>query len=124
MVLRVPFLQARRVLPEHVAQVAGGVLGVNGAAEALLDQERQAARVVQVRVAQDHGVDPRGIEWEWLAVALLLLAATLDQAAVEQDPMGPDLQHVAGTGDATRGAVEFDLHLLPCTRPGCLTRSA
>jgi hypothetical protein len=84
LILRVPLLQPRRVLPEDLAQVPGGLLGVDGSAETLPDQERQAPRVVQVGVAQDHRIDGGRIEGEGLGVARLLLPAALDQAAVEQ----------------------------------------
>jgi len=87
-------------------------VGVDGAREAGLDEEREATRVVDVRVAQDHGVDAAGLEGEGLPITLLVGPGALDESAVEQEAPAADLDEVTGPGDLTRAAVEGDLHWL------------
>ena len=69
---------------------------------ALVDQERQPPAVIDVGVAQDHGVEAPGIEGE-LGVELAgLRAAALEEPGVEQHPGPRRLEEVHGTGDLAR----------------------
>jgi len=66
--------------------------------------------VVDVAVAQDHRTDLVGRKGKGLAVFLYLLAAPLDQAAIEQYGLVVDTQNMAGTGYSAGCTVEFDMH--------------
>ena len=93
-----------------VAQVGGGLGGVDRAAEAGFDQAGQVAAVIDVGVREDHRIDIRRLEAE-AAVALVGLGArALVQPAVEQDGVPVDLEQVLGAGDSLGGAVEVDFH--------------
>ena len=59
-----------------------------GPAEPVLDQGRQGAGVVDVGVAQHHGVDRRRVERIVAVRAVGLVPPPLHQAAVEQDRAG------------------------------------
>lgn len=76
-------------------------VGKDGTAIARLDEQWKTTRMVDVGMAQHQGVDRCRIEGKGLAVAGLVLAATLDQPTVEQDPLLTNLDQMAGTGDLT-----------------------
>ena len=82
-------------------------------------QQRQAAAMVDVRVAQDYRVDRGGFEWKRRAIAQVGVVAALDHAAVEQDGAALHLDDVARAGDFTGRAVELQVH-----RANRLRRSA
>ena len=90
-----------RVREQDAHEVAAGGVGVDGATEAALAQQRQPAAVVDVGVAQDHRVDLRGVEGEGRAVALVRRRAALDHAAVEQQAAAAHDEDVAAAGDLT-----------------------
>jgi hypothetical protein len=76
----------------------------------LLDEVRQVARVIHVRVAQDDGVNQLRVEWK-AAVALDgFLAVALEEAAFEQQPLAIDLDEIHRTSGGARRAEEVDLH--------------
>jgi hypothetical protein len=78
------FLQVAGVLEHDRAQVDGGALGEDLAAEPLAGEQRQPAGVVDVGVAQHDGVDRARLGREGLAVARVLGGPALGQAALEQ----------------------------------------
>ena len=104
------FLQVRAVEQHHLAQVARGGRRVDAAAKALLHQRRQEAAVVEVGVAQHHGVDRRRLDRKRRPVALAQRLVALEQAAVEQDARAAGVDQVARAGDRVGGAEEGDLH--------------
>jgi hypothetical protein len=75
-----------------------------------IDQARQRARVIDVRVAEHHRVELAGVNPE-LAVDLVRLGATpLVEAAVQQDPAASRVQNVHRAGDRACCADELDVH--------------
>ena len=60
-VRRVLLLQVSAVAQHDLGQLRGLARAQHSAAEALTDQSRQVARVVQVRVGEDNGVERRGV---------------------------------------------------------------
>src|SRR5262249_14766295 len=74
--------------------------------EALADERREVAAVVDVGVAEDDGVDLVRVEREVAVPLPGLLAAALVQAAVEQDLVVADLQQVHRAGHAAGGPPE------------------
>ena len=101
------------VLEHDAQQVGGGHVGPDRALVAARHQHRQAAAVVDVGVAEHHRRQPLDVEGKRLEVAVLVLDAALDHAAVEQQPVAGGLDLVAGAGDFAGGAVETYSHALP-----------
>jgi hypothetical protein len=106
-----------RVLEHDPAQVTGGALCINGPGKARLGQQRQTARMVDVGVAEDDGVQGRRIERPGLAVARLVLAGALDHAAVQQDPGVADGEDVARTGHLAGSTEKLEPHRQLLPRP-------
>ncbi len=102
--------QSRRVFEHDLRQVAGGALGVDRPAIAALAQQRQAPDVVDVRVRQDHRVEPVQVEVELRGIALVLVATGLDHAAVEQDAFAGGFDQMTGAGDFTGSTEKAELH--------------
>jgi hypothetical protein len=111
---RVLFLQVGAVHQQHRGQVAGGGRGVDGTAVALLDQRRQVAAVVQVGVAQHHGVDVQQLAWQRRPVAFAVHLEALEQAAVQQHAVAGQFDQVARPGHAVGGAEEVIFMPGPC----------
>ncbi len=107
---RVLFLQERRIGEHRQAQIDGGGRGVDRALKSVLDQARQIAAVVDVRVREDDGVD-RGRRKRKLAVAReRLLAASLIETTVEQILPAAGLDMMHRPGDGLVGAPESEFH--------------
>ena len=105
------FLLDVRGVAQHVGgEVGGGERGVDLPAEAVFDQDREGAGVVDVGVAQDHGVDRRGIERVVAIGAVGFVSLALHQPAVEEDAVSVGLDQVARAGHRPRRAVKRDLH--------------
>ena len=75
--------------------------------EAVFHQQRDTARVVDVRVGDEQNVDAAGGKGE---VAVVQLIAPLLQAAVNEDLLAVDLQTVAGACHAAVGPVKVQFH--------------
>ena len=100
-----------RGIHEHdAAKVARGEGAMDVAGVALLDEVRQVARMVHVRVAQDDGVNLLRVERK-AAVALDgFLAMALKEAAFEQQAFAVDLEQIHRAGGGARRAEEMDFH--------------
>jgi hypothetical protein len=68
-----------------------------------------------MRVAQQHRIQLAGIDRERRPVELLLFAATLDEATVEQQLSTAAFDQVAAAGDAPGRAVEGQAHRRPAS---------
>ena len=108
--LGVVFRQRGGVEQHDRHQLGGGLLGEDRAAETARHQLRDAADVVDVRVAGHQRIDRLGIEREGFEVRRLHLAAALLHAAIEQDALAGGLDQVHGSGHLPGGAVEMDAH--------------
>ncbi len=102
--LRVLLLDMGGIGEHHRAQIAGGGGTVDRPVKAVLHQQRQAAGMVDVRVAHHNHVDAAGIERQLSVELARLGAAPLEEARVEQDPGTGGLEQVHGAGDLARGA--------------------
>ena len=80
---RVGLLDMGRVQQHDPQELAGHIRGVDGAPEALLDQQGQTAGMVDMGVGDDHIVDFTGMEGE---TAVVHLVPALLQTAVDQHP--------------------------------------
>ena len=61
-------------------------------------------------MAEHHRVDVRDVEREGVSIAGLIFSATLNHAAVEQQPPPVQRDNMAGAGDLPRGAEKLNLH--------------
>lgn len=86
------------------AEVARGGRGVDGAGKTLLDEQRQAAGVVDVGVRKDDGVEGGGVEGKLPVTRGGLNAAALEHAAVEGDVFAGSFDQMKRTGDFARRA--------------------
>ena len=57
--------------------------------KAAVHQQRQPAGVIDVRVAQDHGIESTGIDRQVGVEGVGFGAAALEQAGIEQDTLAP-----------------------------------
>ena len=54
-----------------------------------------------MRMAQNNYIDSFRIKGKWLAIARLIFAIALNQAAIKQNPLISDRQQVTGAGNLT-----------------------
>ena len=71
-------------------------------------EERQATGMIDVRVAQDHGIKLARIERELGVECGRFVALALEHAAIEEDAMAIPFEQVAGAGHLSRRAPERD----------------
>lgn len=81
---RIILLYPARIEQQDFAQVAGSMGGVYLASEALLDQQREIAAVIEMGVGQQDSFDRFGVCRKRFAVSQTQLFMALEQAAVDQ----------------------------------------
>ena len=117
--LGVHLLDVGRVLEHHRHQLGGEAGGDNLPLEPLLDQQGDAAGVVNVGVGDDHIVNIVGGKVQHGIVPLVL---ALLQAAVNEDLPALHLQAVAAAGDGLGRPEKGEFHgvssLFALSRPG------
>ena len=84
--------------------------GLARAGETLAHHARQVARVVEVRVREQHRVDLPRLEGRARPVAQPELLEPLEHAAVDQHPRAIRLEQLLAPGDRARRAVEGESH--------------
>jgi hypothetical protein len=94
---RVFFLQVRAVGQQQPAQLPRRRRAVDAAAEAVPDQQRQVAAVIDVRMRQHDGRQLGRVDRQPRPVAQPQLLESLEQAAVDQECSG------GGRGDQILG---------------------
>jgi hypothetical protein len=94
----------------NLAQLDGRLGGEDRSTKTLLDEQRQAAGVVDVGVAENDVVELFGVEGEGLPVSSVPLLAALDQPAVEEDALTVELDQMTRPGNFARCAVEGEFH--------------
>ena len=107
LVLGVGLLNVRRILQHDAEELRREAGGDDLALESVLDEQRQTAGVVDVRVRHEHAVDRAGVEGQR---GVIHLVAPLLQAAVHQNLLAVDLQTMAAAGYALVSAVKTQLH--------------
>ena len=96
---------------QHEPGELGGRRGAHDRApEALVDEQRQQAAVVEVGVGEDDGVERRRVDAQRHPVAHRLVGAALEHAAVDEDAGPTRVDEVARAGDRARSAEEGQLH--------------
>src|SRR5262249_35012474 len=78
------FLQTSRIRQEYFQQVGSASRTVNRAAKALLDEARQVACMIDVRVRDENRVQRSGLERRILPVAFTQFFQPLKQSAVDE----------------------------------------
>lgn len=106
----VGFLDAGGIREHDLAEVAGGRGGVDISAVAPAGEVGEIARVVDVGVAEDDGVELGGFEGEVFVDVVGFFAVALVESAVQQDAFAVDFDEVAGSGGGAGGTVEGDVH--------------
>ena len=104
-------LELGRVEQHEPGELRGSGGADDGAAEALVDEQRQQAAVVEVGVGEDDGIEGLGVDPERHAVAHRLVAAALEHAAVDEDAGLARVHEVARTRHGPRPAEEGELHV-------------
>ena len=107
LILGVGLLNVRGVLQHDAEELRRETGGDDLALESVLDEQRQAAGMVDVRVRHEHAVDRAGVEGQG---SVIHLVASLLQAAVHQNLLAVDLQTMAAAGYALVSAVKTQLH--------------
>ena len=103
-------VQLPRVEEDQGRQLDGARRGVDRAAVAALDQQRQQAAMVEVRVGQQHRIEVRRIERERDPVADRFVRAALEHPAVDEDARPGGLEEELRAGDRGRATEEADVH--------------
>lgn len=98
-------LQAGGIEHDQARQFARGGCAVDATAEALFDQQGYAPAMIEMGMGQQQGIDRGGIKTEGFGIGLLLLAATLEQAAINQDATLVAGDQVTGSGHLLGAAV-------------------
>ena len=83
--LRIFFLQLRGVRKHDAREIRGGRRAEDAALEALRDQPRQIAAVIEMRVRQDDRLDRVSANGQRLPVALAQVLQSLKQPAIDED---------------------------------------
>ncbi len=89
--LGVLFLDVRGVVEDDPGQFGRRARAEHPAAEALADEPRQVAAVIEVRVGEHHGPNRVGADGEGLPVAFAQELEALEEAAVDEHALGADL---------------------------------
>ena len=107
--LGLAFLQMGRVGQEDFAERLRRRGGMDRPMKALPRQQRQIARMVDMRMRQQDEVDLGGRNRQGLPVALAQLFEALEQAAIDQDAAPVRLDEVFRAGHRADPAEESDL---------------
>ena len=91
---RVLFLNFRRIGEHQRAEVLGAWRAEHAPPKASSDQSRQVTAVIEVCVRQDQRVNGRRRNRERLPVAIAQFLESLEQAAIDEDSMGAEVEQV------------------------------
>ena len=92
-------LDARAVAEHDIGDIAGGGRCVDRSGIAGTDQARETTDMVVVGVRHDDRVERAGVERELAVGAVGINSVGIEQSAVEQDPLGIDLQQMSAARD-------------------------
>ena len=106
-ILRIALLNVGGVEQHDLHEVCRQARRQDAAVEAVFHQQRDAARVVDVRVGDEQNIDAAGSESE---ITVVELVASLLQSAVDEDLLAVDLQAVARPRHAAVGPVKVQFH--------------
>ena len=104
------FIDFGAVLQDDLGDVRRGPRAVDRAVEALRDETRQEAAMVQMGVRQNDGVQFRGRKFEIRPVAFLQVVFLI-KAAIDENVFAVGLQEVLRTGYVLRGSEEAEMEL-------------
>ena len=104
--LGVLFLNVRTVHEHEPAEVGGGGSGENFPFESVPAQHRNNAGVVNVRMADHQRIHATGEESKTGVVINSFVAAALEHAAFDEEPLTVHFEQMPRTGGGLVGAVE------------------
>ena len=112
-VARVLFLDVGRVRQQHPQQAQGWRCGEGRPSEALAHQQRQDARVVDVGMGEDDGVERRRLDRERRPVAQAQVLGSLEHARVDQHLLAVRLDQVTRPRDGAGSPQEREVDHAP-----------
>ena len=108
--LCIGFLDVAAVRQQDLAEFFRHMGAVDESFEPFPDQLGQKAAVVDVGMAEDHGIDFTWVEGKFPPVQVPDQLGTLEHAAVQEDLLPVDFQQVAGACDDFIRSQEGDFH--------------
>ena len=103
------FIQVTGVRQHYRAQSPAGFVRIDRPLEAFLDETRNAAGVIDVRMAENDGIYLRNIDRECFAIAEFFIPCALYESTFEQQRMRSGAYYVERPGYAFRCAEELQL---------------
>src|SRR5690606_26518173 len=104
------FLQVPAIGQQNLAQIKRRRRAIDLPAEALLDQARDVATVVQVGMGEHDRIERSRIKRKVFPVAQAQGLVALEQATVDEDVAGRRGQQILGTRYGSGGPQKLDLH--------------
>lgn len=102
----IAFLNMRRIGQHHVGEIRGGPCREHLSEKALLGQNGQGARMIDMGMRKEDGVDGLRLEAEVAVSTLGLIPPPLKESAVEQHTASFGFNEVPAAGHGSCGAVE------------------
>ena len=109
-ILEIALLEKARIAKHDVAKLCSGLSREDAAPEALPDKLRQVAGMVYVRVREYDVVYGRRVHRKVAVLLERLLAMSLVQSAVEEDPLSVRLDEMHRPRGRLRGSIERYSH--------------
>ena len=110
--LHVLFLDNCAIHEHDRTKVPGCRRTENVAAESVLDETGDTARVINMSVGKDQTVNALAMTYFTTISLKGFLALALEQATVEHDPFAVHFEQVLGAGHGTGSAMESDFHVM------------
>jgi hypothetical protein len=110
-VLSVMLGKGRRILQKDMAEFDGSLMSIDWTPEAPVHEQRQTARMIDMAVTENNGINLTGIEGKSLPVDRFGFMVALHQAAIEKNRETSHPENMAGAGHAPGRTVEFKFHI-------------
>jgi hypothetical protein len=107
----------RSICQQDRHELTGSLLNKYGTTKTSANQQGKAATVIQVSMAEYHGIYAGRFEWERITVSFFVFAPALDQATVQQHCLVSDPKNMAGTRYFTRCSKKLDFHKRSLANP-------
>jgi len=106
------FLNMRRIAQHDFKQFRRGMRGIDRAAEAIGDEARQHAGMVDMGMGKQHEVDLARAEFEIGIVLVARFTPPLKHAAIHQEAHTVRFQHITGARHLSAGTMELNFHCI------------
>ena len=101
-------LHLRRVAQDEAGEIERGLGGENGAGVAALDEQRKPPGVIEMRVGDEHRIEPVRLQSGGNHVLRLGARAALEEPKIHEHPRAADFDEIGRAGHFTGGAVQGD----------------